>query len=111
MAGIVAGKSPRGSTDLASATQHDLLKAKYPDMGPFGTGAPPTLQAAISAGRVPSLETSPLPSSVPKDTPLSPVSCMSSPILGDPADPQKLVASWVTDEHYGDAIQQVSLLA
>ena len=107
---LATSKASQGMGDWNYKPQQDLLKAKYPNMDPnFSIGVgPQTPQAATPAGVFPSPEASPLPSPHPREIPLSAVSCISNPIFGDPADPQKLAASWVTYQHYGDAADQVS---
>ena len=112
LASALAGKSPRDSVEAGAKLRpdlpQDLLKAKQANADRnFTFWGPQTPQAAIPAGVFPSPETSPLPSPTRKEIPLSAVSCISNPIFGDVADPQKLAASWVTHQHYGDTADQV----
>lgn len=104
-------KASQGIGDWNYKSQQDLLKAKYPNMDPNLSmgGGPQTPQAAAPIGVFPSPEASPLPSPHPREIPLSAVSCISNPVFGDAADPQKLAASWVTNQHYGDAVDQVNI--
>ena len=105
-------KASQGIGDWNYKSQQDLLKAKYPNMDPnFSLGdGPQTPQAAIPTGVFPSPEASPLPSPHPREIPLSTVSCISNPVFGDAAFSQKLAASWLTNQHYGDAVDQVGTL-
>ena len=109
---LAMSKASQGIGDWNYKSQQDLLKAKYPNMDPnFSLGdGPQTPQAAIPTGVFPSPEASPLPSPHPREIPLSTVSCISNPDFGDAADSQKLAASWVTNQHYGDAVDQVGTL-
>ena len=104
-------KAAQGIGDSNYKSQQDLLKTKYPKMDPtFSSGGgPQTPQDATPAGVFPSPEASPLPSPHPREIPLSAVSCISNPNFEEPADPQKLAASWVFNQHYGDAADQVSV--
>ena len=86
------GISAVASTSWGSRELQDLLKAKYPPMDPI-------FPSGIS----------------PQDSPAAPreisLSAVAHPILGDPADPQKLAASWVTNQLYGGTADQVSSFA
>ena len=96
-----------GSATLGSKEQQDLLKAKYPPLDhsfPFGVG-PHMPHAVTQAGRFPPQEDTP---AAPRQMPLSAVPSAAHPILGDPADPQKLAASWVTTQQFGDTAGLVS---
>jgi len=69
---------------------------------------PQTPQAALPARLFSPPEPSPVPR--PKSTTeisLSAISCIHDPIYGIAADPQKLAASWVTNQHHGEAAKQV----
>jgi len=69
---------------------------------------PQTPQSAIPAGAFPSPEASPVPSpTAATEISLSAISSFQNPIYGFAADPQKLAASWVTNQHYGEAGDQV----
>ncbi|DBB03723.1 TPA: hypothetical protein ACH3X3_011034 [Trebouxia sp. C0006] len=68
---------------------------------------PQTPQSAIPAGAFPSPEASPVPSpTAATEISLSAISSFQNPIYGFAADPQKLAASWVTNQHYGEAGDQ-----
>ncbi|KAL3145789.1 hypothetical protein ABBQ38_015166 [Trebouxia sp. C0009 RCD-2024] len=91
-----SGKSAPADPDLTTKAQQDLLKASYPNPDPsfsFGVGPQPS-----RAGR----HLSPDASTAPREISLSAVRSVH-PISGDPADPQKLAASWVTHQQFGDA--------
>lgn len=86
------GISAAASTSWGNKEQQDLLKAKYPPMDPiFLSGVGPQDSPAV-----------------PREISLSAV---AHPILGDPADPQELAASWVTNQQYGGTADQVSSFA
>ena len=69
---------------------------------------PQTPQSAIPAGAFQSPEASPVPSpTAATEISLSAISSFQNPIYGFAADPQKLAASWVTNQHYGEAADQV----
>lgn len=93
-------RSPKGSGKLS------LLGTAPPVSLPQNGGnAPQTPQAVIPIGVFPSPEASPVPS--PTEISLSSVSCIHNPIFGIAADPQKLAASWVSNQQYGEAAHQV----
>ena len=97
------GKSAPVNADSTKA-QQGFLKAGYPALDPsFGVG-PQTPGAATSAGRFPTLDAS----TAPRAIPLSAMHITVHPLSGDPADPQKLAASWVTNQQFGDAADRVS---
>lgn len=97
-------------TPVGTREQQDLLKAKYPPMDPFfpfGANAHDP-HAVTQARRFGSPEEAP---AVPRKISLSAVRSAAYPNLGDPADAQKLAASWVTHQLYCDTADQVSSFA
>lgn len=95
------------SASLGSREGQGLLKAKYPPMdhtSPFGAG-PHVIHALTQTGRSASLQQTP---TVPREIALSAVRSAAHPILRNAADPQKLAASWVTTQQYGDTADAVS---
>jgi len=102
-------RSPRASSKIRSQTtilsQAVQLNPNYS----FGDrNGPQVPQAAIPAGPFPSPEGSPVPSPTgATEISLRAISCIQNPICGVAADPQKLAASWVTDQCYGEAASQV----
>lgn len=102
-------RSPRSSGKLSlrgtapSRTVQQNLSYSFGDRN-----GPQTPQSAIPAGAFPSPEASPVPSSTgATEISLSAISSFQNPIYGIAADPQKLAASWVTNQYYGEAANQV----
>jgi len=97
-----SGKISLQGTTLSQAVQQNPTYF-------FGDrNGPQTPQAAIPAGAFSSSEASPVPSPTgATEISLSAISCIHDPIYGIAADPQKLAASWVTNQHYGEAANQV----
>ncbi|KAL3135179.1 hypothetical protein ABBQ38_006270 [Trebouxia sp. C0009 RCD-2024] len=90
------GKSAPADLDLTNKAQQDLLKASYPNHDPsFSFGVGP--QTPWPGRYLP-----PDASTAPRETSLSAVRSGAHPNFGDPADPQKLAASWVTNQQFGD---------
>jgi len=109
-ASVGTNSSPRGSGQLPAPQAqgiHPSAPAEPDQAFSFGS-SPQTPQAAIPSGIFPSPETSPVPS--PKRTTeiaLSAISRIANPVYGVAADPQKLAASWVSHQHYGESAEQV----
>ena len=97
-------RSPKGSGKLSLLGIAALVPVPLNPAHSFGN-APQTPQAVIPVGVFPSPEASPVPS--PTEISLSSVSCIQNPIFGIAADPQKLAASWVSNQQYGEAAHQV----
>lgn len=106
---IRTSRSPGGSHKLVpqdfGTTSSTTIKS-HPVFG-FG-GGPQTPHAAVPSGVFPSPDGSPIPSPKPMtEIPLSAVGRINNPIYADVADPQRLAASWVSYQHYGEAADQV----
>lgn len=101
----LSGKSVAAKADISAKAQQDLLKANYPDFYSNSTfGVTPQTPRGGTSGKL----HSPDGSSNPREIPLSAVRSGAHPLSGDPADPQKLAASWVTNQQFGDAAERVS---
>ncbi len=103
-------RSPRGSGKLSLRGTAPSLNDQQNLSYSFGDrNGPQTPQSAIPAGAFASPEASPVPSPTgATEISLSAISSFQNPIYGFAADPQKLAASWVTNQHYGEAANQVS---
>ncbi|DBB15937.1 TPA: hypothetical protein ACH3X3_003311 [Trebouxia sp. C0006] len=101
-------RSPSGSGKLSLQGTIPSLHVQQNLSYSFGDrNGPQTPQSAIPAGAFPSPEASPVPSpTVATEISLSAISSFQNPIYGFAADPQKLAASWVTNQHYGEAANQ-----
>lgn len=102
-------RSPRDSGKLSLRGPAPSLNVEQNLSYSFGDrNGPQTPQAAIPAGAFASPEASPVPSPTgATEVSLSAISSLKNPVYGFAADPQKLAASWVTDQHYGEAAHQV----
>ena len=102
-------RSPRGSGKLSlrgTASSRNVQQTLNYSFG--DRNGPQTPQSAIPAGAFQSPEASPVPSpTAATEISLSAISSFQNPIYGFAADPQKLAASWVTNQHYGEAADQV----
>ena len=103
-------RSPSGSGKLSLQGTIPSLNVQQNLSYSFGDrNGPQTPQSAIPAGAFPSPEASPVPSpTAATEISLSAISSFQNPSYGFAADPQKLAASWVTNQHYGEAANQVS---
>ncbi|DBA75610.1 TPA: hypothetical protein ACH3X2_009160 [Trebouxia sp. C0005] len=101
-------RSPRDSGKLSLQGPAPSLNVEQNLSYSFGDrNGPQTPQAAIPAGAFASPEASPVPSPTgATEVSLSAISSLKNPVYGFAADPQKLAASWVTDQHYGEAAHQ-----
>ena len=91
------------SASLGPQEQQDLLRAKYPPVDHiFPCGVGPHVPYA---GSFLSPEQT---SAIPREISLSALRSAAHPILGSRADPQKLAASWVTNQMYDDTAIPVS---
>ena len=102
-------RSPKGSGKLSLRGTAPSLNVQQNLSYSFGDrNGPQTPQSAIPAGAFASPEASPVPSPTgATEISLSAISSFQNPIYGFAADPQKLAASWVTHQHYGEAANQV----
>ncbi|DBA80596.1 TPA: hypothetical protein ACH3X1_007856 [Trebouxia sp. C0004] len=101
-------RSPIGSGKLSLRGTAPSLNVQQNLRYSFGDrNGPQTPQSAIPTGAFPSPEASPVPSPTgTTEISLGAISSFQNPIYGFAADPQKLAASWVTDQYYGEVANQ-----